>query len=502
MIEAVLTQLTSLLTNPVLLAWMFAGVTLGIIVGAMPGLTATMSIAILVGLTYGLPTDLTFAIILSVYVGAIYGGSITAILLNIPGTASAAATALDGYPLAQQGKAGYALGITRLASFVGTLFGLLLLLAVAPLLSKFALAFTSVEMALLALFGVLISGFVASPDLKIKGWVAAFIGLLISLVGIDALHSVQRFTFGVPTLATGFAFVPVMIGVFGIAQIIDNIARPAGERIKQSGGIWPDFRGFAKYLPLSLRSGVIGTGIGIIPGAGEDLGGWLAYLSAKAASKEKDKFGKGSTEGIIAAETGNNASIGGALIPLLTLSIPGSAPAAVLLGALLLHGIRPGPTLMIEQPHVLPLFGAIMLLACFFLLIAGILVAKLFVKVLDTPPKYLMPIVAVMCVVGAYAINIRMLDVYVMLGFGLAFYFLHKQQYPMAPLVLGIILGPLIDENLRRTVMVHENLLDAFTRPIALTLLILIVALIALQFPFWRRKPAALASTSAPPTSD
>ncbi len=477
----VFNNIAQLVTNPEIMLWMFLSVTVGVIVGALPGLTATMSIAILVGLTYGLSSELTFAIILSVYVGAIYGGSITAILLNIPGTASAAATALDGHPLAQQGKANYAIGITRTASFLGTLFGLMLLLTVAPLLANAALKFTSIEMALLALLGVLVSGFVASPDMKIKGWIAAFIGMLISLVGIDLLHGHPRFTFDQPMLMTGFAFVPIMIGVFGIAQVLDNLRKPAGSRIKQTGSIFPPIKDTVKHLPLTLRSGVIGTSVGVVPGAGEDMGGWLAYFAAKFTSKKKERFGNGSVEGIIAAETGNNASIGGALIPLLTLSIPGSAPAAVLLGALLLHGVRPGPMLMTEQPEFLPLFGAILFLACCFLLVAGIVVAKFFIRALDIPSKILMPMVAVMSVIGAYAISIRIGDVYVMLGFGLVFYIFHKLQYPMAPLVLGVILGPMIDENLRRAFWVHGDMVSAFSRPIALWLIGLILMLVVSQ---------------------
>ena len=478
-----------LVSNPSLMFWMFISVTIGIIVGALPGLTATMSIAILVGLTYGLSPELTFAIILSVYVGAIYGGSITAVLLNIPGTASAAATALDGYPLALKGRANYAIGMTRLASYVGTLFGLVLLLTIAPLLAKIAILFTSAEMALLALFGVLVSGFVAAPDLKIKGWIAAFIGMLMSMVGIDLLHGVERFTLGQPLLMTGFAFVPIMIGVFGISQVIDNLSLPKAERIKQSGSILPNLKEFSKYIPLSLRSGFIGTAVGIIPGAGEDMGGWLSYFAAKFTSKKKELFGQGSTEGIIAAETGNNASIGGALIPLLTLSIPGSAPAAVLLGALLLHGVRPGPLLMIEQPEFLPQFGAILFLASCILLIAGVLVAKFFIRALDIPTKILMPLVAVMCVIGAYAINIRIFDVYVMLGSGLVFYVLHQQKYPMAPLVLGVILGPMIDENLRRAFMVHGDMTSVLMRPISLVLVGLIVLMLLVQIPWFKFKP-------------
>ncbi|WP_041525056.1 tripartite tricarboxylate transporter permease [Gilvimarinus agarilyticus] len=476
-----------LISNPVIMFGMFMGVTGGIIVGALPGLTATMAIAILVGLTYGLSPELTFGIILSVYVGAIYGGSLSAILLNIPGTAAAASTALDGYPMAMKGKANYAIGISRVASFIGTLFGLIILLAIAPILANISLLIRSIDMALLALFGVLLAGFISSEGLKIKGWISAFIGMLISLTGIDFLHGYPRFTFDQPFLMGGFAFAPIMIGVFGIAQVIDNISAPKARRVKQIGSIFPDFFEVVKYLPLSIRSGVIGTGVGIIPGSGEDMGGWFSYLAAKFTSKNKGQFGKGSIEGVISSETGNNASIGGALIPLLTLSLPGSAPAAVLLGAILHQGIIPGPMLMTTSPDFLPMFGGILFVACCLLLVSGIIVAKYVVQALDIPSRILMPLVAVFCVVGSYAINIRIFDVYVMLAFGLIFYVFHKQKYPMAPLVLGVILGPVIDENFRRAFWINGDFMSFFSRPLPLALGSLIFLMIWLQIG-WLKK--------------
>lgn len=485
--ESLWLSIVHLVTSPNIMLIMFVSTIIGIIVGALPGLTATMAIAILVGLTYSLSSDICFVIIMSVYVGAIYGGSITAILLNIPGTGSAAATALDGYPLAVQGRANFAIGMTRTASFFGTIFGLIMLLTIAPQLAKIALLFTSVEIALLAFFGVFISGFVAAEDLKIKGWIAAFLGMLVSCIGMDLLHGYPRFTFNNQTMMAGISFVPVMIGVFSIPQVLDNLRLILPPRIKQTGSIVPKWSQFSKYIPLSLRSGVIGTAIGIIPGAGEDIGAWMAYFAAKSSSKEKEKFGKGSIEGIIAAETGNNSAIGGALIPLLTLSIPGSPPAAVLLGALLLHGIRPGPMLMFEYPGFIQEIGGIMLVTSFVLLIAGIVVAKFFIKALDIPPKILMPIVAVLSVIGAYAISIRMFDIYVMVVMGVCYYFLFKLKYPVAPFVLGVILGPMIDENLRRAFWVHGGFLPILTRPIALVLFVGIVLLILFQFSWFQK---------------
>lgn len=485
--EAFWLGLVHLITNPTIMLVMVFSTIVGIIVGALPGLTATMSIAILVGLTYGMPRDLCFSIIMGVYVGAIYGGSITAILINIPGTGSAAATALDGYPLALQGKANFAIGMTRTASIFGTLFGMLMLLTIAPLLARIALLFTSVEIALLALFGILVSGFVAAEDLKIKGWIAAFLGMIVASIGVDDLHGYFRFTYNIPMLMAGISFVPVMIGVFGIPQVLDNLKLVLPPRIRQTGRMIPRWREFSRYIRLSLQSGVIGTGIGIIPGAGEDIGGWMSYFAAKATSKEKEKFGKGSTEGIIAAETGNNAAIGGALIPLLTLSIPGSPPTAVLLGALLLQGIRPGPMLTFEFPGFIQEMGAILFLAAILLFPCGIMVAKFFIKSLDIPPKILMPIVAVLSVIGAYAVNIRISDIRVMIIFGIIYFFLFKLKYPVAPFVLGVILGPMIDENLRRAFWVHGGLMPVLTRPVALILFIGLLTMFASQMGWVRR---------------
>ena len=484
--EAFWSSFVGLITSPTIILAMLSSITVGIIIGALPGLTATMSIAILVGLTYSLPRELCFTVIMGVYVGAIYGGSITAILLNIPGTGSAAATALDGYPLGVQGRASFAIGMTRTASIFGTLFGLIMLLAIAPLLAKIALLFTSVELALLALFGVLVSGFVAAEDLKIKGWIAAFLGMLVSCIGIDQLHGYFRFTYDVQMLMAGISFVPVMIGVFGIPQVLDNMKLVLPPRIKQTGSLLPKWKDFSRYVPLSLRSGVIGTGIGIIPGAGEDIGAWMAYFAAKATSKDKEKFGKGSIEGIIAAETGNNAAIGGALIPLLTLSIPGSPPAAVLLGALLLHGIRPGPMLMFEFPGFLQEMGAILFFIAILLFVCGLIVAKFLIKALDIPPKILMPVVAVLSVIGSYAIYIRIFDVRIMVIFGIIYFFLFKLKYPVAPFVLGVILGPMIDENLRRAFWVHGGLMPVLTRPLALVLFIVLLIMVASQISWVR----------------
>jgi putative tricarboxylic transport membrane protein len=478
------------LITPLTLLVLFAATTLGILVGALPGLTATMGIALLTGITYGLDTRMALVVLMGIYVGAIYGGTFPAIMLNIPGTASAAATTLDGHPLALRGEGAQAKGFATVGSFVGAIFGLLILMTLAPFISQFGLRFTSVEYTLLALFGILICGSLTSQDLPLKGWIAGMLGILLSTVGVDPLHGYGRFTFGTAALLTGIAFVPAMIGVFGIPQIIQAMKPAAEDRqvITESGRILPRWSAFRKMLPLCLRSGAIGTAVGAIPGVGEDIASWSAYDLARRTSRHPEKFGQGSYEGLVAAETGNNSAIGGALIPLLTLAVPGSPPTAVLLGALWLHGVRPGPLLATEAPEFIHQIGAILLLAGVAMAICGLLLTRVVARILTVPREIFMPIIAVLCVMGAYALNFNRLDVWVMLGIGLIFYLLTEMRYPAAPLVLGLILGPILDENFRRALAVHDgSLLPFVTRPIAVVFLAAIGLTILSQTPLWKR---------------
>ncbi len=457
----------------------------GIIMGALPGLSATMGIALLTGLTYGMPTEAALIVLLGIYVGAIYGGSISAILIGIPGTGSAAATVLDGHPLAKRGHGGTALSLTTIASFIGTLFGMLCLAGFTPLLQKIALNFTSAEYALLAIFGVLICGSLTAQGLPLKGWIGGFVGLAASCIGFEGIFGFPRFTFGVVGLMGGIAFVPAMIGLFGIPSILIGLSmKKNSSDIPSVGkshgpGIFTMLR---KYFPTILRSGLIGTGVGSIPGVGEDVGAWLSYDTAKKASKHPEEFGKGSYEGLIAAETANNSAIGGALIPLLSLAIPGSAPTAVLLGALWLHGIRPGPMLTFEFPTFISEMSALLLFAAFTMRIFGWIACQFAPKIVKVPVYILMPIVGVLSIIGSYALNINTFDLYVMFVFGVIGYTFEKLNYPAAPVVLGIILGPIADTNVRRALQASGGSLEPFyTRPIALIVLLLIVYTILSQ---------------------
>lgn len=465
----------------------------GIIIGSLPGLTATMGIALLTGLTYKMPTYLAIPVLMGIYVGAIYGGSISAVLINIPGTGASAATALDGFPLAQKGHALGALYATRVASFIGTVFGMICLVSFAPMISRIAeRSFASPEFFLLAVFGIVICGSLTAMDKAVKGWIAGFIGLMISFVGIEEIHGYPRFTFGNPEMLGGIAFIPAMIGVFGIPQILNTLKDPSPQFTM---AVLSTKEQVASFIPEIIknwknifRSGLIGVGVGSVPGVGEDIAAWLAYDRAKKASKEPEKFGKGAYEGVIASETGNNACIGGAIIPLLTLAVPGSPPAAVLLGALYLHGVRPGPMLAFEFPRFSYEMSAILLLASFALLWCGLLLSRVMATILKVKPAILMPIVGALCVIGSYAIGVRMFDLQVMAIFGLLGYFLVEMGYPPAPLILGAILGPIADANFRRTLLGSDgSLMPFFTREISIIFVILILLSVLPQFDFWKR---------------
>jgi putative tricarboxylic transport membrane protein len=463
---------------------------LGIVIGALPGLTATMGVALLVTLTYKMPPDQAILCLMAIYTGAIYGGSRSAILLAIPGTPASAATTLDGFPLAQAGRAGMAMGIATTSSALGTIVGIFFLALLAPLLGEIALHFGSYEFFWLALFGVVISGQLTSIDNPLKGYIAGILGLLVAMIGMEGLHAHQRFTFGMPALGGGVDLIPAMVGAFGLAEILVVMKRRVVPTvIASTDRVVPRVRDVLRYWRTTIRSGVIGTAAGIIPGVGEDIGSWASYAAARRASPEKEKFGKGSVEGLVAAETGNSAVIPGAMIPTLTLALPGSAAAAVLIAAMFIHGIRPGPMIMVENPTFLYQIVGILLLCTVAITIYGLSMTRLLVKVLQVPRERLMPVVYVLCVVGSFAITQRMFDVYVMLAFGFAGFILREMRYPMAPLVLGIILGKLLDVNLRRGLLLSDgDLTPFFLRPISAALWIVIALTILMSIPMINRR--------------
>ena len=461
----------------------------GVIMGALPGLTATMALALMTTLTLKLQPNEALLILICTYVGAIYGGSRSAILLNIPGTPASAASCLDGYALAKQGMAGRAMGIATTGSVLGTLIGMFFLAFFTPLLGNLALKFGAYEFFWLALFGVIIAGTLTGDD-PLKGWIEGIAGLFIAGIGQEPQYGFERFSYGVRDLAGGIQLVPALVGAFGFAELLTAIKeRQAPIKISPFDTVIPKLKDITKYWKTILRSGLIGTGIGIVPGVGEDVAAWSSYAAAKRSSEEKELFGKGSIEGLMAAETGDNACVPGAIIPVLTLAIPGSAPAAVLMAAMIIHGVKPGPMIMIENPQFVYDVVAMMLFATIGILIYGLVLTKALVQVLRVPQNFLIPIIFVLCVVGSFAIAGRMFDVYVMLIFGVIGFGLRHFGYPMAPLVLGIVLGDLLEKNLRRALILSDgDISPFFTRPISGVVATLIFGTIAWKIWDLRKK--------------
>jgi putative tricarboxylic transport membrane protein len=455
----------------------------GILVGCLPGLSATLGIALLTTLTIKMPPNDAILILICAYAGAIYGGSRTAILLNIPGTAANAAACLDGYALAKSGQAGRAMGIATAGSVAGSLFGIFCLALFTPVLGEVALSFGAFEFFWLTVFGVMMSGKVTGSD-PLKGWIMGFLGLFVAQIGQDGIHAHGRFTFGWTDLSGGFQLIPALVGAFGFAEVLtvmkERMARP---QLHAVDSVLPRIGDVIRHWKTVLRSGVIGVYVGILPGVGEDMAAWSSYAAAKRASKEPEKYGKGSVEGLIAAETGDNASIPGAIIPALALAIPGSAPAAVLLAAIIIHGIRPGPMLMVETPQVVYDIVTMNIFATLGILFFGLFLIRPLLLVLRIPRNIIMPIIFVLCTIGAFAISQRLFDIWTMLLFGFCGFILRQLNYHMAPFVLGLVLGDLMDKNLRRGLVLSDgDLTPFFTRPICAVLVAIVAIMLLMNF--------------------
>ena len=469
---------------------------LGIIVGSLPGLTATMGVALLTTLTYSLDRDSAILVLLCMYVGAIYGGSRSAILLNIPGTPASAATSLDGFPLAQQGKAGNAMVLATAGSAFGTLIGIALMVLLAPLLAEAALKFGSFEFFWLALVGIVVSGLLTAGSRPLKGYIAGILGLMVAMIGSEGIHAHVRFNMGIDQLNGGIGLIPAMVGAFGFAEVLTVMWRRKPALISDANEekrLLPRWSQLWRYKGTVGRSGVIGTMVGILPGVGEDIGAWASYAVARRISPERARFGQGSTEGLTAAETGNSAVVPGALIPALTLAVPGSAPAAVLIAALFIHGIRPGPMIMIEQPDFIYSVAVMLLFATAAIAVYGLSLTRFFVLILRVPRTFLMPLVLTLCVIGPYALTQRTFEIWVMIAFGLIGFVLRRMDYPMAPLVLGIILGDLLDKSLRRGLILSDgDLTPFFTRPVSAAFAVVLALLILLSIPAIRQAAGRL----------
>ncbi|MCW2306305.1 tripartite tricarboxylate transporter permease [Rhodobium gokarnense] len=483
-------QILNILTSPSIMLISVLAMAFGILMGALPGLTAPMAMALLLGFVYTLPTDVSVVAMVMIFIGGVYGGSMSAILLNIPGAPASAATALDGHPLALQGRAGEAIGLCTVSSGFGSFMGAIFMALLTPWLVKFSLQFASWELLFLVLFGVIIAGSLAAED-PVKGWMSGFLGLLIAMVGFDDLHSVPRFTFGSSYLAGGVGLIAAIVGLFGISQVVISMGpRESNQHFATQNlkRVLPRFSDLKDKLRLSLQSSVIGTLIGILPGLGSDLGAWASYSAAKQTSKTPEKFGKGSIEGVVAAETGNNAVVPGSIIPVIALGLPGSAGAAIFMAALFLHGLKPGPTFLIDNLDLFHYLVAALLVGAVLLVIVGLITARAMINVLRVPREHIMAVVVALAVIGAYASKLQFDDLWMMFAFGAIGLAMRAFGFSLAPLTLGIVLGRPLDEYLRNALIISQgDLTEIFQRPIATVLLSLIVLFMLVRVPFLRR---------------
>lgn len=446
----------------------------GILIGALPGLSAAMGVALLIPITFGMPKDTALITLVGVYCGAIFGGSITAILIRTPGTPAAAATAIDGYELTKQGKAGKALATATIASFIGGILSAISLYLFSPVLAKLALRFGPIEYFWLSIFGLTIIAGVSSKSM-IKGLLSGALGLLLSTIGMDPMLGRPRFTFGQPALLSGVPFTAALIGLFSMSQVLilaEARIRKSGELVKVDDKIMLSKEELKEILPTCLRSTVIGNIVGILPGAGASIAAFMGYNEAKRFSKKKELFGKGSIEAVAASEAANNAVTGGSLIPTLTLGIPGESVTAVMLGGLLIQGLQPGPDLFTTNAHITYTLFAGFVIVNIIMLIEGLYGCMLFAKISKVSDRILIPIIFALSVVGSYAINNSVQDVFVMFVFGIIGYFVVKFEMNPAAIVLALILGPIGETGLRRTlIMKHGNIGSLFTGTITWVLI-------------------------------
>lgn len=471
--------------NPYTLFLVVAGTFLGLVFGSLPGLTSTMGVAILIPLTFTLEPVDAMGMMLGTYIGGMAGGAVSATLLNIPGTPSAIVTCLDGHPMVQQGRGAEALGWAAFSSGWGSLVSWVLLVTISPLLARLCTSFGSPEYAALAFFGLTIIAAISGKSI-LKGVIAGIFGMTLTFVSVDPIWGELRFTFGSIDLMGGISTIPAMIGLFSIPQILrsctarDN-AKVDSKDLKLSKFV-PSFREMWRQKWAILRASVIGVGIGIIPATGGNIGSFIAYDQAKRFSKHPETFGKGNYEGIIASEAANNGVCGGALVPMLTLGIPGDSVTAVLLGGLMIHGLRPGPALFSDTPDIVVGIFTTILVATIAMVLIQMVGIKLFVRILNIPVHYLSGILVVLSLVGSFALRSNFFDVLLTLGIGLFGYFFVKAGFPSAPVVLGLVLGSMFEGEIRRALRLSSgNPSIFFTRPISCVILLMGVGVIVSQ---------------------
>lgn len=451
----ILEGIVSVLGNPVTILLIVAGVGIGIIFGSIPGLTATMAVTMVLPLTYGMSPVAAISVLVGLYIGGTSGGLISAILLKIPGTPASIATCFDGAPLADKGEPGKALGVGIVFSFIGTLFGLVVMFFIAPLLAKLAIKFGPYEYCALAVFSLSLVIMLTGKDL-LMGLISAILGIMLATVGLAPIDSAKRFTFGFTQMNDGFKLLTLLIGLYAMSEILnvaEQVLTPDKVEVRYNykiRGFGFSIKEFYSQLKNAFYSAGIGTGIGILPGIGGGTSGLLAYTFVKNRSKYPEKFGTGVIDGVVASETANNATIGGAMIPLLTLGIPGDGTTAILLGALMVHSVAPGPLIFQKNGAVVYGIYTAIFISSVAMLALEFLCMKGFIRVLKIPKQYLLPIVIVLCCIGAFGNSNRLFDIWGVLIFGLMGYLMNKSGLPVPPIILGFILGPIFETNFRR----------------------------------------------------
>ncbi|MFC4171079.1 tripartite tricarboxylate transporter permease [Microvirga sp. GCM10011540] len=462
---------------PMNLMFIFIGVCLGQLIGALPGLGPSAGMALLLPITFGIPPVTAIMMLAGIMYGGMYGGTLTSVLVNVPGEAASVMTAVDGHKLAKKGRAGAALSVSAIGSFLAGIGAVTALVFVTPPLAEFALSFSSPEYFLLATLGITATASIGSGS-PLKAILMAVFGLMIALIGTDPILGSSRLTFGVTELLDGIDFLPVAIGIFGVAEVLASLERsydsePIKTRLRD---MWLSAKDWAECRVAILRGGFLGFFIGLMPGAGPTVASILAYVTEKRFSKHPERFGEGALDGVAAAESANNSAAHGALIPMLALGIPGSASTAVLLAALVLQGIRPGPTLLVEQADLVWGLIASMFVGNIILLILNLPLAPVFAALLRIPYEYLAPGILVISLVGAYATTLSLFNVGLTLFFGMVGYLMIKADLPRAPVVLAVVLAQLMESSLRQSLMLSEGSLVIFVqRPLSAILLLLVI---------------------------
>lgn len=461
------------LSSPVLLPLVILGVFVGIVFGAIPGLTAALAVSLALPFTYAMNAEQGVMLLIALYVGGISGGLTSAILLNIPGSPASLVTCFDGSPMARKGRQNEALAIGVFSSFVGGLLSAVALILIAPQLARVALVFGAWEYFALGVMGLSVVVSLCSEDL-VKGLISAIIGLMISAVGMDPVSGVSRFTFGMWQLDAGLNTLPVLMGLFALSEILSQIGslRQKYTVLSLKGmKVLPKKEMILPYGPTYLISTLIGTVIGILPGVGQSTASLIAYNQARQLSKNPEKFGTGCPEGVIASESANNAVCGGALIPMMTMGIPGDTVTAILLGGLIVHGLQPGPLLFQTNKNLVGVMFVTYILSNVVMFILMMLLMKIIIKLLSIPMHYMLPFLLLMCMVGTYTVNNRLFDCWVLFGIGILAYILIHCGFALPPIVLGYVLGDIIESNFRTALIgANGNFGEVLSRPIALAL--------------------------------